>query len=133
ARAAGVRGGRPGVHRVQALSATRVARPRRGHPPLGHAAPAHAAGPRPADRHTDPRRQGRLRRADAAEARRHGRAEDRSGPRAMRHPKPDQGGPAVMAPFLLRRLWLSIVPRTGGAPLVPPDPSALAASPGLTW
>ncbi len=51
----------------------------------------------------------------------------------MRGPKPDQGGPAVMAPFLLRRLWLSIVPRTGGAPLVPPDPSALAASPGLTW
>ena len=46
---------------------------------------------------------------------------------------PDQGGPAVMAPFLLRRLWLSVVPRTGGAPLVPADPSALAASPGLTW
>jgi N-acyl-phosphatidylethanolamine-hydrolysing phospholipase D len=38
-----------------------------------------------------------------------------------------------MAPFLLRRLWLSIVPRTGGAPLVPADPSALAANPGLTW
>jgi N-acyl-phosphatidylethanolamine-hydrolysing phospholipase D len=38
-----------------------------------------------------------------------------------------------MAPFLLRRLWLSIVPRTGGAPLVPADPSALAADPGLTW
>ena len=38
-----------------------------------------------------------------------------------------------MAPFLLRRLWLSVVPRTGGAPLVPADPSALAASPGLTW
>jgi N-acyl-phosphatidylethanolamine-hydrolysing phospholipase D len=38
-----------------------------------------------------------------------------------------------MAPFLLRRLWLSVVPRTGGATLVPADPSALAASPGLTW
>jgi len=50
-----------------------------------------------------------------------------------RPPLPDQGGPAVMAPFLLRRLWLSVVPRTGGAPLVPADPSALAASPGLTW
>jgi len=46
---------------------------------------------------------------------------------------PDQGGPAVMAPFLLRRLWLSVVPRKGGAPLIPADPSALAASPGLTW
>ena len=51
----------------------------------------------------------------------------------MKRPQPDQGGPAVMAPFLLRRLWLSVVPRTGGAPLVPADPSALAASPGLTW
>jgi N-acyl-phosphatidylethanolamine-hydrolysing phospholipase D len=51
----------------------------------------------------------------------------------MRDSKPDQGGPVVMAPFLLRRLWLSIVPRTGGAPRVPADPSALAASPGLTW
>ena len=51
----------------------------------------------------------------------------------MKRPMPDQGGPAVMAPFLLRRLWLSVVPRKGGAPLVPPDPSALAASPGLTW
>src|SRR5207247_7196446 len=48
-------------------------------------------------------------------------------------PLPAQGGPAVMAPFPLRRLWLSVVPRTGGAPLVPADPSALAASPGLTW
>ena len=51
----------------------------------------------------------------------------------MRDSKPDQGGPVVMAPFLLRRLWLSIVPRTGGAPQVPADPSALASSPGLTW
>ena len=51
----------------------------------------------------------------------------------MKRPLPDQGGPAVMAPFLLRRLWLSIAPRTGGAPFVPADPSALAASPGLTW
>jgi N-acyl-phosphatidylethanolamine-hydrolysing phospholipase D len=51
----------------------------------------------------------------------------------MKRPMPDQGGPAVMAPFLLRRLWLSITPRTGGAPLIPADPSALTASPGLTW
>jgi N-acyl-phosphatidylethanolamine-hydrolysing phospholipase D len=38
-----------------------------------------------------------------------------------------------MLPFLLNRLRLAIVPRRGGAPLVAPDPSALAASTGLTW
>ncbi|HEY2943686.1 MAG TPA: MBL fold metallo-hydrolase [Vicinamibacteria bacterium] len=51
----------------------------------------------------------------------------------MRQPGPDQGGPVIMAPFVLRRLWLTIVPRPGGAPFVSADPSALAANPGLTW
>jgi N-acyl-phosphatidylethanolamine-hydrolysing phospholipase D len=51
----------------------------------------------------------------------------------MRQPGPDQGGPEVMLPFLLNRLRLAIVPRRGGAPLVAPDRSALAASTGLTW
>jgi N-acyl-phosphatidylethanolamine-hydrolysing phospholipase D len=38
-----------------------------------------------------------------------------------------------MAPFLLRRIWVSIVPRPGGAPFVAADASALAVNPGLTW
>jgi N-acyl-phosphatidylethanolamine-hydrolysing phospholipase D len=51
----------------------------------------------------------------------------------MTRPKHDPGPAAVVVPFLLRRMWLSIVPRTGGAPAMAPDPSALGVNPGLTW
>ena len=51
----------------------------------------------------------------------------------MSRARPDGGPGAVELPFLLRRLWLSIVPRPGGAPHAVADASALDLSPGLTW
>ena len=42
-------------------------------------------------------------------------------------------GPQVMLPFLARKLWTSIVGRTGGARLVPYDPAAILADPSVTW
>jgi len=47
--------------------------------------------------------------------------------------KSGAGPGPVVVPFLLRRMWLSIVPRPGGAPVATPDPSALRLDPALTW
>jgi N-acyl-phosphatidylethanolamine-hydrolysing phospholipase D len=51
----------------------------------------------------------------------------------MNRSKPDSGPGPVDVPFLLRRLWLSVVPRPGGAPVAAPDPAALSLNPALTW
>ncbi len=41
--------------------------------------------------------------------------------------------PGVALPFLWRRLRASLVPRPGGAPVVPFDPAALDRNPAVTW
>jgi len=51
----------------------------------------------------------------------------------MSRSKSDSAPGPVDVPFLLKRLWLSIVPRRGGAPVVAADPGALGTDPGLTW
>ena len=51
----------------------------------------------------------------------------------MRPPPHFEAGAGVVVPFLMKRLWLSIVPRPGAAPRVDPDPGALQANPSLTW
>ena len=51
----------------------------------------------------------------------------------MSRSKPDSGPGPLDVPFLLRRMWLSLVPRPGGAPVAAPDPAALSLNPGLTW
>ncbi len=40
---------------------------------------------------------------------------------------------SAVVPFLARKVWTSVVERSGGAPLVRFDPAALAASPSITW
>jgi N-acyl-phosphatidylethanolamine-hydrolysing phospholipase D len=39
----------------------------------------------------------------------------------------------AMLPFFLRKAWTSLVPRSGGASLVPFDRSALKLNPSITW
>ncbi|PYQ13675.1 MAG: metallohydrolase [Acidobacteria bacterium] len=51
----------------------------------------------------------------------------------MRYPEYERGGARVMVPFLLKRVWLTIVPRPGGAPVVTAEPPARDGSPRLTW
>ena len=45
----------------------------------------------------------------------------------------DLPGFATMFPFLLRKAWMSLVPRTGGARLVPFDRAAMMHNPSVTW
>src|SRR5690349_21371428 len=39
----------------------------------------------------------------------------------------------AMVPFLARKVWTSLAGRSGGAPVVPYDPAALAENPSVTW
>lgn len=55
-----------------------------------------------------------------------GRFHNLAGPRA-------RPGFSIMAPFLLRKAWTSIVGRSGGAPVVPFDATAIAHNPSITW
>lgn len=47
--------------------------------------------------------------------------------------EPGNPGLGVMLGFFARRIWVSLVPRAGAAPLVPYDSAALVRSPSLTW
>jgi N-acyl-phosphatidylethanolamine-hydrolysing phospholipase D len=42
-------------------------------------------------------------------------------------------GPGVTLPFFARRIWASVKPRPGAAPLVPFDHAALTREPSITW
>jgi len=51
----------------------------------------------------------------------------------MSQSDPVRAGAGVVLPFLLKRLWLSIVPRPGGAPVVAAEHAILGDDPSLTW
>ncbi|MEO6028846.1 MAG: MBL fold metallo-hydrolase [Candidatus Binatia bacterium] len=58
----------------------------------------------------------------------------RNGKRFVNLAGPRPGAPIhAMVPFLARKVWTSTVGRSGAAALVPYDPTALAASPSVTW
>ncbi len=58
----------------------------------------------------------------------------RAGDRFVNSAGPRPGAPVhAMVPFLARKVWTSLVGRTGGAPLVPYDPAAIAENPSITW
>jgi N-acyl-phosphatidylethanolamine-hydrolysing phospholipase D len=62
----------------------------------------------------------------AGATRQEGRFINQAGPR-------DLPGFSAMLPFLLRKAWTSIAPRTGGACLVPFDRDAIMHNPSVTW
>jgi len=44
-----------------------------------------------------------------------------------------RGGAGVALPFFARKVWGTIFPRAGAAPLVPYDPQTLTHNPSITW
>ncbi|HXQ23772.1 MAG TPA: MBL fold metallo-hydrolase [Candidatus Acidoferrales bacterium] len=62
----------------------------------------------------------------AGATRENGRFINQAGPR-------DLPGLSAMLPFFLRKAWTSIVPRSGGARLVPFDRDAIMHNPSITW
>lgn len=47
--------------------------------------------------------------------------------------EPDLPGIGVTLPFFARRIWVTLMPRPGAAPLVEYDGSAITREPSLTW